>query len=200
MARSKSPKSRFTADMFVASKFSTADEKADCANKLMAFIESGFEEKKFTKALYRRLSLTFGFIAHFDHANYWAEYFTRIEDKARFLEQIVTFPCYGDPEYTFSDVEKAVKSRVRHMGFLGYYADLAKAETEKAERATLARLQAKYDTPSQPSALLPPSPIQSPLSIQLQPLTAVPAEETAYLADIADEAEQIETPQYSLFA
>jgi hypothetical protein len=86
------------------------------------------------------------------------------------------------------------------MGFLGYYADLAKAETEKAERATLARLQAKYDTPSPPSALLPPSPIQSPLSIQLQPLTAVPAEETAYLADIPDEAEQIETPQYSLFA
>jgi hypothetical protein len=59
------------------------------------------------------------------------------------------------------------------MGFLGYYADLAKAETEQAERATLPRLQVKYDTSSQPSALLPPSQIQSPLSIQLQPLTAV---------------------------
>jgi hypothetical protein len=200
MARNKSPKPRFTADMFVASKFSTADEKADFANKLMAFIEGGFEEKKFTKALYRRLSLTFGFIAHYDHANYWAEYFTRSEDKARFLDQIASFPCYGDPEYTFSDVEKAVKSRVRHMGFVDYYADLAKAETEQAERATLARLQAKYDSSRQPTAPLSPSQIQSPLSIQLQPLATVPAEETPYLADISDEAEQIDAPQYSLFA
>ena len=38
-----------------------------------------------TKALYRRLSLTLGLITLFDHANYWADYFTRAEDKARFL-------------------------------------------------------------------------------------------------------------------
>jgi len=199
MAR-KSPKPRFTAEMFVASKFSTADEKAEFANKLMAFIESGFEEKKFTKALYRRLTLTFSMIAHYDRAGFWAEYFIRTEDKVRFLEQLATHPCYGDPEYTYSDVEKAVKSRVRHMGFVGYYADLAKAETEQAERATLARLQAKYDSLHQPSAPLSPSQIQSPLSIQLQPLATVPAEETAYPADISDEAEQIDAPQYSLFA
>jgi hypothetical protein len=53
-----------------------------------------------TKALYRRLSLTFGFITLFDHANYWADYFTRAKDKARFLQQISTFPCYGDPALT----------------------------------------------------------------------------------------------------
>ena len=199
MAR-KSPKPRFTADMFVASKFSTADEKADFANKLMAFIEGGFEERKFTKALYRRLSMTFGFIAHFDAANYWAEYFTRTEDKTRFLEQIVTFPCYGDPEYTFSDVEKAVKSRVRHMGFHDYYVDLARTVAEAAERATLARLQAKYGSTTAASPLLPSSPLQSPLSIHLQPSAAAFSDESVHLADIPDEDEQVDTPQYSLFA
>jgi hypothetical protein len=68
-----------------------------------------------TKALYRRLSLTFGFITLFDHANYWADYFARAEDKARFLQQIVIFPRYGDPAFTLSDVEKAVKSRARQL-------------------------------------------------------------------------------------
>jgi hypothetical protein len=61
-------------------------------------------------------------------------------DKARFLEQIATHPCYGDPKHTYSDVEKAIKSRVRHMGFHGYYVDIARIEAEAAERATLARL------------------------------------------------------------
>jgi hypothetical protein len=186
--------------MFVASKFSTADEKADFANKLMAFIESGFEEKKFTKAQYRRLSLTFAFIAHNDHAGFMAEYFTRTEDKARFLEQIATHPCYGDPEYTYSDVEKAVKSRVRHMGFHGYYVELARTEAEAAERATLARLQAKYVSSASASPLVPSSPLQSPLSIHLQPPAVAASDQISCLADISDEDEQAETPQYSLFA
>jgi hypothetical protein len=198
MAR-KTPKPRFTADMFVATKFSTADDKADFANKLMAFIESGFEEKKFTKTLYNRLSMIFAFIAHYDSAGFKAEYFSSTDDKVRFLEQIVSHPCRGDPAFTFSDVEKAVKSRVRNMGFLGYYAGLARSEAEVAKRAALARLQAKYDSSRQPSAPQPPSQSQSPLSIRLQPPT-VRAEETAYLADISDKAEQIDAPQYSLFA
>jgi hypothetical protein len=200
MARSKSPKPRFTADMFVASKFSTADEKADFANKLMAFIESGLEERKFTKALFRRLSLTYAFLAHYDHAGFMAEYFTRTEDKARFLEQIATHPCYGDPKHTYSDVEKAIKSRVRHMGFDGYYVDIARTEAEAAERAMLARLQAKYVSPASASPLLPSSPLQSPLSIHLHPPAAPISDETVYLDDIPDEDEQGETPQYSLFA
>jgi hypothetical protein len=95
-----------------------------------------------TKALYNRLGMTFGMIAHFDLSGFWSEFFTRTEDKAHFLERIVTFPCHGDPEYTYSDVEKAIKSRVRHMGFHGYYVNRARTEAEAAERA-LARLQAK---------------------------------------------------------
>jgi hypothetical protein len=51
----------------------------------MSFIENGFPEVKFTKALYNRLSMSFGFIAHYDKAGYCAEFFTRTEDKARFL-------------------------------------------------------------------------------------------------------------------
>lgn len=85
------------------------------------------------------------------------------------------------------------------MGFLGYYVELANAEKEKVERALLASLQAKYDGSTAVSSLPSLSPLQAPLSIQLQPPPATPAEVT-YLADISDEAERVDEPQYSLFA
>jgi hypothetical protein len=86
------------------------------------------------------------------------------------------------------------------MGFHGYYVELARTEAEAAERATLARLQAKYVSPASASPLLPSSPLQSPLSIHLQPPPVAASDEISCLADISDEDEQAETPQYSLFA
>ena len=51
---------------FNDSDFLTASEKEKIYSDLQKFIDSGFKRIKFTKALYKYLSLNFGFIAHYN--------------------------------------------------------------------------------------------------------------------------------------
>ena len=37
---------------------------------------------------------------------FWAEWFVEASDQVRLIEQLLRWPCYGDPEFTFSDVER----------------------------------------------------------------------------------------------
>ena len=54
------------------------------------------------------------------------------------------FPCYGDPEYTFSDVEREIQREVLNRNYLARY-ELRLAEEERAgELALLERLEGKY--------------------------------------------------------
>jgi hypothetical protein len=55
----------FVAADFAATKWDSAETKADFANKLCKFIAADFKESFFTKALYNRLHQTFGNIAHY---------------------------------------------------------------------------------------------------------------------------------------
>ena len=55
----------FEPDHFTATQWSTAEDKAKFANALMKFIAGDFPRQSFTKSLYRRLSNTFGHIAHY---------------------------------------------------------------------------------------------------------------------------------------
>lgn len=91
---------------FVATQWSSVREKEEFASRFIKFVESGFKKSFFTKKFYTRLSMCFGHIAHYDKDGFWAEWFTTPEDQKRFMEKTITYGCYGDPEYTFSDVEK----------------------------------------------------------------------------------------------
>ena len=53
-------------------------------------------------------------------------------------------PCWGDPAFTYSDVERALQSWLHQNGVLGEYEQRLADEQEAAERAELTRLQAKY--------------------------------------------------------
>ncbi|HMH12044.1 MAG TPA: hypothetical protein VK578_02945 [Edaphobacter sp.] len=61
-----------------------------------------------TKKLYSRLSNTFGHIAHYNQGTFWGECFVEASDLVRFIEHLLRWPCYADPEFTFSDVERAL--------------------------------------------------------------------------------------------
>ena len=135
---------RFQSEPFTATKWSTAEDKAKFANQLMAFIAADFPENKFTNAFYDRLHNCFMFIAHTDKQGFIATFFTCTEDKLVFLKLIATSPCYGSPEFTFSDVEKAVSAEVRSMGYVELYRARLGREKETQERADLAKLRAKY--------------------------------------------------------
>ncbi|HUZ97372.1 MAG TPA: hypothetical protein VMU57_20910 [Edaphobacter sp.] len=102
----------FLAQEFTATKFRTADEKAKFANHFFRFVSSSFAETLFTQAFYERLSNTFGHIAHNSKAGFYDEFFRNAKDQLRFLDQVVKWPCYGDPAWTFSDVERAIQDEV----------------------------------------------------------------------------------------
>jgi hypothetical protein len=101
------PKGPFFLSEFTATQGSTQQEKADFANSLLHFIDSGFKLTLFTKQLYNRLSMTYGHIAHYNQTGFWEEWFTDDADKVRFLEHLQRWPCHGDPTFTFCDVERA---------------------------------------------------------------------------------------------
>jgi hypothetical protein len=102
----------FRAQEFTPTKFRSADEKAKFANHFFRFVTSNFAETLFTQAFYDRLSNTFGHIAHTSKAGFYDEFFRSAEDQLRFLDQVVKWPCHGDPAWTFSDVERAIQKEV----------------------------------------------------------------------------------------
>lgn len=134
----------FTADRFTATKFHDAEEKARFARQFIKFVQWDFSRKQFSKAFYKRLSMTFGHIAHYNQGGFFEEFFTTTEGKVRFLRQTLAHPCWGDPTYTYSDVERALQSWLRRHDSVNKYEQLLAVETEAEEKATLARLQAKY--------------------------------------------------------
>lgn len=134
----------FTADRFTATKFSDAEEKAKFAKQFIKFVQWDFSKKQFSKAFYQRLSMTFGHIAHYNQGGFFEEFFTTTEGKVRFLRQSLAHPCWGDPTFNYSDVERALQAWLRHYHVMEKYEQLLAEEMEAEEKATLARLQAKY--------------------------------------------------------
>jgi hypothetical protein len=102
----------FVAADFVPTQWDDAEQKAKFANALLTFVAQDFPRSKFHENFYRRLSNAFGHIANFNSAGFYERFFRTAEDKLEFLEQCVTWPCHGDPTYTYSDVERALVARL----------------------------------------------------------------------------------------
>ena len=134
----------FAPSLFTPTQWETAKDKAAFVNRFVRFVESDFAEKHFTEKFYQRLSNTFGNIAHYNRGGFWSEFFTTTADKVRFLEMTFHYPCYGDPAWTYSDVERALQAWLQEDGTLDRFRQRLAEETEAGERAQLARLQAKF--------------------------------------------------------
>jgi hypothetical protein len=61
----------FTADRFTPTQWETAEEKVTFAHQFIRFVESDFARREITEALYGRLSLSFGHIAHYDQEAFY---------------------------------------------------------------------------------------------------------------------------------
>jgi hypothetical protein len=141
------PKGPFFPSDFTATKFSTAADKAEFGNALLRFIESEWASARFTKSFYNRLSMCFGHIAHYNRAQFYEEWFSSLAAQVRFLKHTLRFPCYGDPEFTFSDVERAIQREIRNHNYLARY-ELRLAEEQQAtDLALLRQLESKYKAP-----------------------------------------------------
>ena len=69
----------------------------------------------FYKWFYRRLSMTFGMIAHNNKYGFYDTYFTSQEKLAEFLTECLRYGCYGQPNFTYCDVEIALKPYIKEM-------------------------------------------------------------------------------------
>ncbi len=134
----------FCPSQFTPTKWQTAQDKAAFAKQFVRFVQSDFAAKHFTEKFYQRLSNTFGHIAHYNRGGFWDTFFTDTADKVRFLEMILQWSWYGDPAWTFGDVERALQAWLKADGTLERYRQRLAEETEAVERAQLARLQRKY--------------------------------------------------------
>lgn len=133
---------KFTADQFTTSVQYTGEEKAKFANHFVRFVRSDFKGTLFPKWFYTRLSMTFGHIAHYNLAGFYATFFETTQGKVEFLRQCAAYGCWGDPAYTYSDVGKALQPFVRDQ--IRDYVTRLSQEIEASERSELARLEAKY--------------------------------------------------------
>jgi len=99
----------FNKFQFTDGKFSTAKEKARFANQFVRFVKSNFDLQKFTKCFYERLMNTCSHIAHYNQNGFYHTWFNTGEDRNKFITRWIENPVYGDPKYTYSDVERALK-------------------------------------------------------------------------------------------
>lgn len=101
--------------MYTATQWSTIEDKQKFKRDLIRFIESGFKRTLFYKALYSRLSMCFQHIAHYNINGFYAVWFSTQEDQARWIEHVKTITIYGDPAWTFSDVERDIQKYLRGL-------------------------------------------------------------------------------------
>jgi len=99
----------FTTDQFVSGQH-TAVEKAKFGNHFVRFLLKGCPLTLFHKWFYTRLSMTFGHIAHYNRGGFYAKWFETHEDRTNFIQHTLQHGCYGQPEYTCCDVERAIQS------------------------------------------------------------------------------------------
>ena len=141
------PKGPFLSSEFTATKFSTAADTAEFGQTLLRFIESEWAWALFTKSFYNRLSMCFGHIAHYNRAQFYEEWFSSLDAQVRFLKHTLRFPCYGDPEYTFTDVERAIQRQIVNRNYLARYELLLAEERQATDLALLRQLESKYRMP-----------------------------------------------------
>ena len=153
------PKALFSAEEFKPTEFSTAQDKAAFGNHFFRFIESDWKQTLFTKTFYTRLSNCFGHITHYDLHGFYETWFSDDALRLSFLQHTLRFSCYGDPAYTFSDVERAIKAELRRRPLVAQYEARVAAAIRVRELAQLERLQAKYRT--MPAATVSPLLAQS---------------------------------------
>lgn len=138
------PKGPFLPSDFTPTTCSTAADKADFGNAFLHFIDSGWKQALFTEKFYNRLSNTFGHIAHYDRPTFYSTWFTCDADQLRFLQNALRWPCWGDPAFTFCDVERALQREIRKRNYLALYGFKTAESLRFAEMVILERLEAKY--------------------------------------------------------
>ena len=135
----------FSDNQFTPTQWETAASKARFANQFIEFVESGFSESKFPNWFYKRLSNCFGMIAHYDREGFYCAQFPNLSKKKAFIWNCLDYPCFGDPSFTYSDVEKLLQDWIVENKVSKQLEKKEEEQMEINERAELNRLKEKYE-------------------------------------------------------
>jgi hypothetical protein len=101
--------------MLTATKWDAVADKEKFIKHFARFLKSGCKRTLFYKWFYIRLSMCFGFIAHYNINGFYSEKFStpsRIND---FKNSVREWPCYGSPEFTYSDCERILQKMINRL-------------------------------------------------------------------------------------
>jgi hypothetical protein len=131
---------------FVATEFSSVEDKEKFALQFKTFVSRGYTKDEFPKWFYTRLSMTFGHIAHYDQLGFYLHFFGNgVRGILEFVQHCLSWSCHGEPTFTFSDVERHLQAWLREHQVIEKLNAHYLHEVEMAERDQLARLKAKYE-------------------------------------------------------
>lgn len=102
-------------EKYTPTQWSTSADKARFESQFKKFVTGGYKLRDFPKWFYTRLSNCFGHIAHYNQHVFYEEFFTTPEDRRRFNDMTLKWPCYGDPAWTYSDVEKVLQAWMKKL-------------------------------------------------------------------------------------
>jgi hypothetical protein len=146
-------KQPFCAAQFTATHWDSAQDKAKWANAMALWAKRGFPRNGWRKGLYGPLTHMYGHIAHFNQDGFYEVWFADIHCRLRWLQYAARGGAFaggaGDPAYTWSDVEQALRVWIRNSGLIAHYQQICSQDIEAKERAQLAYLQRKYPDNSQ---------------------------------------------------
>jgi hypothetical protein len=181
----------FQSEQFTNDPHFNAQKKAEFANHFAVFVNSGFNYKHWNQWFYNRLSLCFGFIAHFDSEGFWHNYFATSLGKVEFLLQ-----CTGEmgkSDWHFNDLELAIRDWILDNEFTRVYIDIYTAEEEMKERKELLRLLEKYGIPEEYKSVTP-VPVNVTVKKVIEPISTVKVIQAAQIKKVEVQP-QIKTVQ-----
>ena len=131
---------------YTATKFYTVGDKEKTFNALVKFVKSGFEERLFTKHLYRHLSNMYGHIAHYNQRGFYDTWFDCADDQIKWFDHVMKAAIYGEPDFGFSDVEQTFQNWLKEEGqdYIQRAKKSANHINEVIELNELERLAKKY--------------------------------------------------------
>ncbi len=133
---------------FRDAEFMSARDKELVLKAWLRFLKNGLRFEDFAKRLYEHLHLHCSFIAHYNRAGFYAGYFERGKDTARFLSQFDKRGEFRSVEYgwtlwldgEYADLNRAmVEEGSKHIPGLIEKARLSERQADIAEAQRLLR-------------------------------------------------------------
>lgn len=135
---------------YTATAHSTIADKEKFEAQFKRFVLDGFPRSKFRAWFYQRLSKTFGHIAHYNCEGFYQTWFDSLPNCEAFITHTLNWGCYGDPAYTYCDVEKELQNWLREERILEIISGVVLEEKRTTEIALRDKLIKKYGTPEHP--------------------------------------------------